>query len=46
MTSIPSKMHGLVVESYAKNEEEEKKPYTFKEDLDVPKVEPHQLLIK
>jgi hypothetical protein len=46
MATIPDKMHGLVVESYAKSEEEEKKPYKFKESLDVPAVEPHQILIK
>jgi hypothetical protein len=46
MAEIPSKMHGLVVESYAKSEEEEKKPYKFKESLDVPQVEPQQILIK
>lgn len=46
MASIPSHMKGLVVESYAKDAEEEKEPYKYREDLQVPNVEPHQILIR
>ncbi|UZJ53124.1 hypothetical protein CBS101457_002444 [Exobasidium rhododendri] len=46
MVAIPEKMEGLVLEKYAKNAEEEKTPYTFKKDLPVPNVEPHQILIR
>lgn len=46
MTTVPEQMKGLVLESYAKKEDEEKKPYVYKEHLTVPSAEPHQLLIK
>lgn len=46
MESIPSHMKGLVIESFARNPKEESQPYKFKEDLQVPNVEPHQILIK
>lgn len=46
MVALPPHMEGLVLESYAKSAEAEKKPYTLKHDLALPTVQPHQLLIK
>lgn len=46
MVAIPDKMEGLLLEKYAKNAEEEKTPYSFKQDLAIPEVQPHQILIR
>ncbi|PWO00881.1 GroES-like protein [Tilletiopsis washingtonensis] len=46
MTDIPKQMRGLVIESFAKSAEEEKKPYTLRDDLEVPEMAPHHVLVK
>ena len=46
MTDVPKQMRGLVIESFAKSAEEEKKPYTLRDDLEVPEMAPHHVLVK
>lgn len=43
---LPSKMRGLVIEKFAESVEQEKRPYTMREDLPLPKLQPHQILLK
>lgn len=43
---LPQTMRGLVIEKFAGSADEEKTPYTFRDDLPLPALEPHHVLLK
>lgn len=46
MTDVPKQMRGLVIERFAKTAEEEKRPYVLRDDLEVPELAAHHVLVK